>query len=756
MQKKNNAKATSSQALDRLLVITIFTSFAATYKKIMEMSLRELEKWILNQSALTKKKLPWLKLARFGNDKSLSPSGKSYRTNANMEEIDGIEGDYDGERLSLEEAVAKLTQKGVAALLYTTASHTVATPRYRIFCPLSETKTSEMREEFVALLNGIFDGVLDPASFTPSQAFYAGSVDGEEPVQTALVEGQFIDKVRDLKPIYKYGGSKKPEPAKAEPAEDQSELPGAVEHAEAMLEIAKQKISEAKERTPAIFQQAFWMGGFVACNTLSEEEVLDALMEAAETVGHQASYGESETERTIRNGLAEGERFPLPWFDPINLIDECWTPEELEAKYKEALDEMTRADIEELVGLVGGKENANLPTRVDGGTPMMRGNKPIINLHNTTLYLGRHLDTILPGLAHNQMTHRDEWSGGEIDDEAISLVRMAIERRGLETVGKELVADAVKAVARKLAYHPIRDYLSSLRWDGKPRLDTWLIRLAGVEDTPYTRAVSRKFLIQMVARVMRPGCKADYTMVWSGEQGQDKSKACRILAGGEYFSDSLPSIRGNKEEALRHLQGLWLIELAELAPSRTADQEDQKAFLSGSVDRVRMPYARLPQSFARQCVFVGTTNDEQFLKDPTGGRRYWPVTIKQVFDTEALQAERDQLFAEAMTAFVADEPWWLDREFEAEHAKPIQAAAYVSDSWEEDVVQWLDKPVVDELDEKPQPKTEATLAEVLSFALGVPTERQSMAQQKRAANVLRQIGWTKHHTGSGNVWRRSK
>lgn len=463
--------------------------------------------------------------------------------------------------------------------------------------------------------------------------------------------------------------------------------------------------------------------------------------------------GEGRTARTI---LREARRHK--WEDKLGhqrrlaedelLIDECWTPEELAAKYKEAVDAETQATIEELVGPIS---KPAVPARLGEGKAIKRRDgKPVINLHNTTLYLGGSLDSILPGLAHNLMTHRDEWSDGEIDDAAIFVARMALEQRGLETVGKELVSDAVHVVAKKLSYHPIRDYLEGLRWDGKPRLETWLIHHAGADDTPYIRAVSRKFLIAMVARVMRPGCKHDHTLVLSGTQGQEKSKMCRVLAGEKHFSDTLPSIAAKKEDAMQHLQGLWLVELAELAPSRKADQEDQKAFLSGSVDRFRVPYARHPQSFQRQCVFVGTTNDDQFLKDPTGGRRYWPVAVQKVIDIETLVSERDQLFAEAFAAFKAGEEWWLDRKFEAEHAAPMQAAAYVSDSWVDDVAPWLDKPQGDQS----EVKMEVTISEVLSDALGVPTERQTQAVQKRAASVLRQLGWTKKKTKTSNKWRR--
>lgn len=186
------------------------------------------------------------------------------------------------------------------------------------------------------------------------------------------------------------------------------------------------------------------------------------------------------------------------------LLDECWTPEELAVIAENALDADTQDDIERLVG-----KTTTAPAMREWGTPMMRGDKPVMNLNNTTIYLGRDLDSILPGLAYNQMTFRDEWRDGPLTDAAISIARIALERRGLETVGKDLVSDAARSVAQRLAYHPIRDHLNALRWDGKERLDTWLVRHGGADDSPYTRAVSRKFLLAMVARVMKPGCKHD-------------------------------------------------------------------------------------------------------------------------------------------------------------------------------------------------------------------------------------------------------
>lgn len=394
----------------------------------------------------------------------------------------------------------------------------------------------------------------------------------------------------------------------------------------------------------------------------------------------------------------------------------------------------------------------------DFGTPLMQGDRPIINLHNTVVYLGRNLDSILPGLHHDLMTGRDDWRDGPLTDAALALARTALERMGLATVGKELVADAAKLVARHRRCHPIREALARLRHDGMPRLDTWLIRHAGAEDSPYVRAVGRAFLLQMVARVMLPGCKADHTLVLSGPQGQNKSSACRVLAGAEYFSDTLPSITGDKTDAIRHLQGKWLIELAELAPSRKSEAEDLKSFLSGMVDRVRLPYARFDESFPRQCVFVGTTNEDQFLRDATGGRRFWPVAVRKVIDIDALAEERDQLFAEAVAAFNAGERWWLDRDFEAEHARPVQAAAYVSDGWADTIADWLDNPEPAELDFGGTAKRRdaVTVADVLAGALGVVAAHQSHVAQKRAADALKGLGWQKVKSHGRMVWRRGE
>jgi hypothetical protein len=423
---------------------------------------------------------------------------------------------------------------------------------------------------------------------------------------------------------------------------------------------------------------------------------------------------------------------------------EAWQAQEAVAGLPDVLSDAEEAEIAALVGV---------PATIDAddfGTPMMQGDKPIINQHNAILYLGRNVESVLPDLRHNLMSHRDEWRGGEVADPDLVLARTSLERLGLKTIGKELVADAVLTVARARQYHPIRDDLARLRHDGKTRLDSWLVRYAKADDSPYVRAVGRKFLIQMVARIMQPGCKADHTLVMIGAQRAGKSSLCRILAGPKYFTDTLPSISGGRD-VMEHLQGVWVVELSELAPARKSEAEDLKAFLTSAVDRFRVAYGKRTEAFPRQCVFIGTTNDEEFLRDATGGRRFWPVHVGEI-DLAAFEADRDQLLAEAVAAYHAGEPWWLDPAFEAEHARPMQEAARVKDSWAEPIAEWLGGMDFDQ-DGTAKPRTEVTLSDVLVAALGIPTGQHTMPVQKRAGDVLRGLGWAKVKTMGRMVWR---
>lgn len=251
-------------------------------------------------------------------------------------------------------------------------------------------------------------------------------------------------------------------------------------------------------------------------------------------------------------------------------------------------------------------------------------------------------------------------------------VRAYIEKRyHIDSANK--IIDAVSLVMLEKSRHPVREYLESLTWDGVKRADTLFVDYLGADDTDYVRTVTRKALIGAAARIMSPGCKHDHTLVLVGPQGCRKSTTLAKL-GKSWFSDSLYTVNG--KEAYEQLQGFWIIEVAELAALsiRKTDLEQAKQFLSKQTDSYRAAYARRTQERPRQCAFFGTTNDDEFLKDQTGGRRFWPVTVTgrdPLIADELTDEVIDQVWAEIMVRYKAGEVWWLDAETEAE-ARRIQ------------------------------------------------------------------------------------
>lgn len=278
----------------------------------------------------------------------------------------------------------------------------------------------------------------------------------------------------------------------------------------------------------------------------------------------------------------------------------------------------------------------------------------------------------------------------ELMDSDYTAVSAALARSHGLSFSVQHVSAAVQSVAEENAYHPIREYLNGLQWDGIPRLEHWLHDFLGAQDNEYTAGVGRLFLIGMVARVMEPGCKNDHVLILEGSQGIRKSTACKVLAGGSrYFSDGLPPIRDGSKDLASHLAGRWVIEVAELSATSRADTEALKSFLTRSHEIYRPAYGRNDITQPRQCVFIGTTNRSEYLRDSTGDRRFWPVLCGlngEPVDIDGLQEARDQLFAEAFHLYRRGEKWWPDAAFETEYIKPQQAQRFECDPWEEMIV----------------------------------------------------------------------
>jgi predicted P-loop ATPase len=275
-----------------------------------------------------------------------------------------------------------------------------------------------------------------------------------------------------------------------------------------------------------------------------------------------------------------------------------------------------------------------------------------------------------------------------VRDTDATMVQEWMQHIGMPKIGIDQVFRAIDLRAQERAYHPVKDFLEGLEWDRVSRLPRMFADYFKGEDTPYAARIGTMILCAMVARIFEPGCKADYMPVIEGEQGIRKSTACSIL-GGKWFSDSLPDVTSGKD-VNDHLSGKWLIEIAEMSAMGKAENAALKAFITRQNERFRPSYGRKEVVRPRQCVFIGTTNKSVYLKDETGGRRYWPVKAGAI-DTDALARDRDQLFAEAVALYRQGVGWWPDGAFELEYIRPQQEARFEADAWQETISDWLSR-----------------------------------------------------------------
>jgi predicted P-loop ATPase len=291
----------------------------------------------------------------------------------------------------------------------------------------------------------------------------------------------------------------------------------------------------------------------------------------------------------------------------------------------------------------------------------------------------------------------------------------------------DLVSVSILVVAHEHVVHPLRERLNAVAWDGVQRTDKWLTTYLGAEDTPYHREVGRKWLISLIARAFSPGCKVDHVLVLEGKQRALKSTALRILSLG-YFADDIPDL-GTKDSAI-HLQGLWLIEMAELESLDKATINRIKAFVTRTTDRYRAVWDKYAADHPRQCGFAGSTNESDYLKDPTGGRRWWPVPMG-IADIAALERDVEQLWAEALVDFRDGKPWWFTDEKSHSAAADIQADRYVADAWDDKIVAYLGKD-----------KT-TTISDILTDVFEIRLKDQDRGVQMRVANCLKFLKWSR-------------
>ncbi len=339
--------------------------------------------------------------------------------------------------------------------------------------------------------------------------------------------------------------------------------------------------------------------------------------------------------------------------------------------------------------------------------------------------------------ATNGHSHGKEWSDGD----TLRLLKYLQRDIGIRNIKKGDVKDAMFCVAQQSTRNAPRDWLKSLTWDGVDRIEMFFPDMVGAIDCDYVRAASKNFWISIAARIMRPGCKVDTMVIFEGQQGKLKSTAFDVI-GGDWFTESGASV--TEKDFFQQLQGKLIIEIAELDGFSRADMRRIKSVISRRVDRFRASYGHFSEDHPRQCIFVGTTNEQHYLEDTTGARRFWPIrtNVTGDIDIAGIRANRDQLFAEARARFDRDEPWW---EMPAEETMREQERRREADEWESVVARYLGQIMVNRV----------TMAEVAKDAFRIDESELDKPTQRRIAQALRLAGWVnKNTTGVDRWWER--
>lgn len=293
-----------------------------------------------------------------------------------------------------------------------------------------------------------------------------------------------------------------------------------------------------------------------------------------------------------------------------------------------------------------------------------------------------------------------------------------------------VVREAVETVAQRHTYHPVKEWLEGLRWDGEERIPAVFADHCGVPISPYSCAVARSLFVSAVARVFQPGCKVDTMVVLEGAQGLGKSRLVQALFGPRWHCDITQE--PGSLDFYQNLRGKWIGEFSELSAMGKADQNKVKQALTQTHDTYRASYGHYSRTYPRQFIFIGNTNKAEYLADETGARRYLPIECTEI-NPEAVEAVRDQLWAEAVQRYRAGEKWWDIPDSERE-----QERRYQMDSWQELIQPWL------------AGKQKVLISEVLSDALLIKADRHDRSAQTRVGNILRRLKWLPQQETGGD------
>ncbi|MDN5924342.1 MAG: virulence factor [Xanthomonadales bacterium] len=366
-----------------------------------------------------------------------------------------------------------------------------------------------------------------------------------------------------------------------------------------------------------------------------------------------------------------------------------------------------------------------------------------------------------------RLKHQPPWAGGNVDEYTdadsleLSVWLGSPHRYGL-AAKKDMITDCVEAIARRHARHPVHDYLEGVQWDGTTRIERMFVDMFGAEDISYTRQAALCFMTSAVARILWQdlavaynGAKVDFMIVLEGMQDAGKSTVVHELFGAQWFAEVTESPA--HKDFYQCLKGRWGVEISEMQAFSKADIGKIKQAITSRFDTYRASYGRIPRSFRRECVFVGTTNEDKYLRDPTGGRRFLPIKVTKV-DFALVRQHRDQLWAEAVALYRDGYRWWDLPPDAAEQ----QEDRYEADSWEEVIRKWLDgkageKSYPTRLDPNLLigPIPWVTTTEVLCWAIGIEVGKHSRPEQMRLATAMKRLQWRQDRVwADGNKVRR--
>jgi predicted P-loop ATPase len=699
------------------------TRFADVYAQSLEYEefcLDELVEFIANTRADDKTSLPMLKCAHFG---SVRTAQGALRHDANVETITGTEVDYDGEEMPFEEAIARLEEANLMFVAYTSPSHDPQRPRWRVLTPCSKPLEPGRRGQLVNRLNGVLGGVLARESWGLSQSYYYGRVNGAVFEINLNSDGEYIDEADEL---------------------DEGAL---------------------------AFRPAGRAGGAGGGQTVPDFDQLDeaGLLDLIHTGRHYFRAAKALLWLWAKQGVAKGaaQQNLEAAFDlvPATLRVAKWSKgrkaialwvERIYARYAKQKSGYFKA----LVALF------------EDGEPHWKG---AVRLNCFTMNV-EVCDPFTPQPGQVLAGWRDVQEPGDLLRTLIY-----VQDHGFPTVGKRAVLDALMLVADNHSCHPVRGYLETLRWDGRPRvnrlfLDYFAAELSDPaiaarnqgEASPhdqmiaYLEKTAECFMVGAVARIFEPGCKLDTLPVLIGPQGYLKGQGLQALVPDpKWFTDDISTglfDRDTKES----LVGKWIVELAEF-PHIKREVEKVKGFFSRQTDRYRRAYGYSNRDWPRQNTFCATANELEFI-DTTGNRRFWPVPMGRPAEVEAIARDRDQLWAEAVELYRTGYRWWLPPSIEA-IASVIQANFIEPDLWDEPLADFVDRRTIERNQAGEIVKWEPfgvkdALVHGLRFSSdpSAVERRITDKDEKRAARRLRVLGWEPdpHRNRSANrarYWR---